>query len=198
MDGAAVVLDVFSRRVVGWAMAPAQNEHLVEQALRMALGGREPQATLLHHSDRGSEYPSDASLALLHSWGIQLSMSRTGNCYDNAVMERFFGTLKRECPMHFETRQQAHGAIFEYIECSDNRVRRHSVLGYLSPVDFELSQRSFSRLDPLHKGNNYKQASQRCISLWSYRQEKTMVVIGRVAERMHSQACRQEACMRVH
>ena len=137
----AVVLDVFSRLVVGWAMDSIQDEHLIEQALRMALGRREPRAELLHHSDRGSEYTSDAYLALLHSWGIQVSMSRTGNCYDNAVMERFFGTLKRECPMHFETRQQARGAIFEYIECFYNRVRRHSVLGYLSPVDFELSKR---------------------------------------------------------
>jgi putative transposase len=137
----AVVLDVFSRLVVGWAMAPVQDEHLVEQALRMALGRREPQAELLHHSDRGSEYTSDAYLALLKSWGIQVSMSRTGNCYDNAVMERFFGTLKRECPMQFETRQQARGAIFEFIEVFYNRVRRHSALGYLSPVDFELSKR---------------------------------------------------------
>jgi putative transposase len=137
----AVVLEVFSRLVVGWAMAPIQDERLVEQALRMALGRREPRAELLHHSNRGSEYTSDAYLALLKSWGIQLSMSRTGNCDDNAVMERFFGTLKRECPMHFETRQQARGAIFEYIEVFYNRVRRHSVLGYLSPVDFELSKR---------------------------------------------------------
>jgi transposase InsO family protein len=137
----AVVLDVFSRLVVGWAMDSIQDEHLVERALRMALGRREPRAELLHHSDRGSEYTSDAYLALLHSWGIQVSMSQTGNCYDNAVMERFFGTLKRECPMHFSTRQQACGAIFEYIECFYNRVRRHSVLGYLSPVDFELSKR---------------------------------------------------------
>ena len=125
----AVVLDIFSRLVVGWAMAPIQNESLVEQALRMALGRREPRADLLHYSDQGSEYTSDAYLALLRSWGIQVSMSRTGNRYDNAVMERFFGSLKRECPMTFETRQQARGAIFEYIEVFYNRVRRHSVLG---------------------------------------------------------------------
>lgn len=137
----AVVLDAFSRLVVGWAMDSIQDEHLIEQAQRMALGRREPHAELFHHSDRGSEYTSDAYLALLHSWGIQISMSRTGNCSDNAVMERFFGTLKRECPMHFETRQQARGAIFEFREVFSNRVRRHSVLGYLSPVDFELSQR---------------------------------------------------------
>jgi transposase InsO family protein len=137
----AVVLDLFSRFVVGWAMAETDDAHLVQEALRMALGRREPQAELLHHSDQGSEYTSDAYLALLKSRGIQLSMSRTGNCYDNAVMERFFGTLKRECPMAFATRQQARSAIFDYIECFYNRVRRHSTLGYLSPLAFELSKR---------------------------------------------------------
>jgi putative transposase len=136
-----LVLDLFSRLVVGWAMAETDDEHLVEQALRMALGRREPQANLLHHSDQGSEYTSHAYLARLASRGIQLSMSRTGNCYDNAVMERFFGTLKRECPMDFATRQQARSAIFDYIESFYNRVRRHSTLGYLSPIDFELSKR---------------------------------------------------------
>jgi len=137
----AVVLDLFSRLVVGWAMAETDDAHLVKEALRMALGRRQPQAALLHHSDQGSEYTSAAYLAVLKSWGIQLSMSRTGNCYDNAVMERFFGTLKRECPMDFATRQQARSAIFDYIESFYNRVRRHSTLGYLSPLDFELSKR---------------------------------------------------------
>jgi putative transposase len=137
----AVVLDLFSRLVVGWAMAETDDAHLVKEALHMALKRRQPQADLLHHSDQGSEYTSDAYLALLKSWGIQVSMSRTGNCYDNAVMESFFSTLKRECPMHFETRQQARSAIFDYIEGFYNRVRRHSTLGYLSPVDFELSKR---------------------------------------------------------
>ncbi len=122
-------------------MAETDDAHLVKEALRMALGRRQPQAALLHHSDQGSEYTSDAYLAVLKSWGIQLSMSRTGNCYDNAVMERFFGTLKRECPMDFATQQQARSAIFDYIESFYNRVRRHSTLGYLSPLDFELSKR---------------------------------------------------------
>jgi putative transposase len=137
----AVVLDLYSRMVVGWAMAASDDAHLVKEALHMAFKRRHPQADLLHHSDQGSEYTSDAYLALLKSWGIQLSMSRTGNCYDNAVMERFFGTLKRECPMDFATRQQARSAIFDYIESFYNRVRRHSTLGYLSPLDFELSKR---------------------------------------------------------
>ncbi len=108
---------------------------------RAALGRCKPQADLLHHSDQGSEYTSDTYLAVLTNWGIQFSMSRTGNFSDNAVMERFFGTLKRECPIDFETHQQARSAIFEYIESFYNWVRRHSTLDYLSPVDFELSKR---------------------------------------------------------
>lgn len=147
----AVVLDLFSRLVVGWAMATTQNEQLVEQALRMALGRRHPQAELLHHSDQGSEYTSDAYLAILASWGIQVSMSRVGNCYDNAVVERFFGTLKRECPMDFATRQQARSAVFAYIEGYYNPVRRHSTLGYVSPVEFEWSKLSFPCSDPPQK-----------------------------------------------
>ena len=137
----AVVLDICSRMVVGWAMAATEDARLVEQARRLALGRREPQADLLHHSDQGSEETSDAYLAVLKSWGIQLSMSRTGNCSDHAVMERFFGTLKRECPIDFEAHQQARRAIVEYIECFYHRVRRHSTLDSLSPVDFELSKR---------------------------------------------------------
>lgn len=117
----------------------------------MALGRRHPSAALLHHSDRGSEYTSDAYLAVLASWGIQVSMSRVGNCYDNAVVERFFGTLKRECPMDFATRQQARSAIFTYIEGYYNPVRRHSTLGYVSPAEFEWSKLSLPCSDPLQK-----------------------------------------------
>lgn len=136
----AAVLDLFSRAVVGWAMDATQDEALVEQALRMALSSRKPQAGLMHHSDRGSQYTSQGYQQLLDSWGIQVSMSRTGNCYDNAVMERFFGTLKGECVSHyvFETHEQARRTIFEYITCFYNRLRRHSSLDYLSPVQFEL------------------------------------------------------------
>lgn len=157
-------------------MASTQNERLVEQALRMALGRREPQAELVHHSDRGSEYTSDASLLLVRSWGIQISMSRTGNCYENAVMERFFGTLKRECPMQFETRQQARGPLFEYIEVFDHRVRRHSVLGYLSPVDVELSKRQVFGLDLQLKWINYKPNS--AVATKRQRMPKRALAIG--------------------
>jgi putative transposase len=135
----AAVLDLFSRRVVGWAMAANQDETLIEAAFQMALLGRHPPAGLLFHSDRGSQYTSDRYLALLAEVRVTVSMSRTGNCYDNAVTESFFGTLKGECVegSSFESRAQARLAIFEYIECFYNRVRRHSSLGYLSPVVYE-------------------------------------------------------------
>lgn len=135
----AAVLDLFSRKVVGWAMAARQDEQLVENALRMALQQRRPQADLLHHSDRGSQYTSQRYQGLLAEYGISVSMSRRGNCYDNAVSESFFGTLKRECvdPARFQTRAQARQAIFEYTEVFYNRVRRHSSLGYKSPVVYE-------------------------------------------------------------
>lgn len=135
----AVVLDLFSRRVVGWAMGASQDTSLVETALRMALLGRHPGAGLLFHSDRGSQYTSDAYRLLEASFDITVSMSRTGNCYDNAVTESFFGTLKVECVSGscFQSRAQARQTIFEYTECFYNRVRRHSSLGYKSPVIYE-------------------------------------------------------------
>jgi putative transposase len=136
----AAVLDLFSRAVVGWAMAPVQDEQLVSQALRMALLHRAPRAGLLHHSDRGCQYTSEAYQHLLAAHSITVSMSRKGNCYDNAVMERFWGTLKGECTSRylFEAQEHARGVIFEYIECFYNRIRRHSTLAYLSPVQYEL------------------------------------------------------------
>jgi putative transposase len=135
----AVVLDLYSRRVIGWAMAPTQDEALIEMAFRMALLGRHPLEGLLFHSDRGSQYTSDAYQALLADVGATVSMSRTGNCYDNAVTESFFGTLKDECVERtsFQTRGQAKQTIFEYVECFYNRVRRHSSLGYVSPAAYE-------------------------------------------------------------
>jgi len=136
----AAVLDLFSRRVVGWAMAARQDELLVENALRMALQQRCPQAGLLHHTDQGCQYTSQQYQEVLKKSGIKVSMSRRGNCYDNAVSESFFGTLKRECVerARFQTRAQARQAIFAYTECFYNRVRQHSTLGYKSPVAYEL------------------------------------------------------------
>ncbi len=135
----AVVLDLYSRRVIGWAMAAIQDEALIERAFQMALLARHPSSGMLFHSDRGSQYTSDAYRALLADVGAIVSMSRTGNCYDNAVTESFFGTLKGECVERtsFQTRGQARQTIFEYVECFYNRIRRHSSLGYVSPVAYE-------------------------------------------------------------
>jgi transposase InsO family protein len=134
----AVVLDLFSRRVVGWAMSATMNTALVVAALRMALLDRQPPAGLLHHSDQGCQYTASAYLACLIAASAQLSMSRVGNCYDNAVIESFFGTLKTECvTAPFDTQTLARTTIFEYLEVWYNRQRLHSALGYLSPVDFE-------------------------------------------------------------
>jgi transposase InsO family protein len=135
----AVVLDLFSRRVIGWAMAPRREDDLVLAALRMALAQRRPQAGLLHHSDRGSQYTSRDYQALLRAWGIEVSMSRKGECYDNALMESFFATLKGECTdrQRWASHSQARQAIFEYMEVFYNRQRRHSSLGYLNPIAYE-------------------------------------------------------------
>jgi transposase InsO family protein len=134
----AVVLDLFSRKVIGWAMSQKMDTALVETALRMALQGRRPSAGLLHHSDQGSQYTSAAYRDCLQAALAQLSMSGAGNCYDNAVMESFFGTLKTECvTAPFSTRALARTTIFEYIEVWYNRQRLHSTLGYHSPDDFE-------------------------------------------------------------
>ena len=134
----AVVLDLFSRKVVGWAMAERMNTALVERALHMALQTRQPGSTLLHHSDQGSQYTSATYQAKLRDANIQVSMSRVGNCYDNAVVESFFATLKAECvTSQFASHALAHTTIFEYIEAWYNRKRLHSTLGYLSPLEFE-------------------------------------------------------------
>src|SRR5689334_4861160 len=130
--------DVFSRKIVGWAMDEHMETALVEQALQMALTNRPHITALVHHSDRGSQYTSLAYGALLQQQGITASMSASGNCYDNAMKESFWATLKSECVVQpFATRAQARTAIFEYIEGFYNRQRLHSSLGYLSPDDFE-------------------------------------------------------------
>ena len=135
----AAVLDLFSRRVVGWSMASTMHSSLVRNALRMALAARQPQAGLLHHSDRGSQYAGYAYQSLLDDHHVIASMSRTGNCYDNATMESFFGTLKCELihDRHYQSRAEARQDVFEYIEVFYNRIRLHSSLGYLSPVEYE-------------------------------------------------------------
>lgn len=134
----AIVLDLFSRKVVGWAMAEQMNTALVDTALQMALLTRQPTHDLLHHSDQGSQYTSAAYQSSLTNANIKTSMSHVGNCYDNAVAESFFGTLKAECvTSQFATHALARTTIFEYIEVWYNRKRLHSTLGYLSPLEFE-------------------------------------------------------------
>ena len=134
----ATVLDLYSRRVVGWAMAEHMEARLVCDALDMAFTQRHPTSGLLHHSDQGRQYASAEYQALLAAHGVACSMSRRGNCYDNAVHESFFGTLKSECAeTRFPSRTVARQCVFEYIEVWYNRQRRHSTLGYLSPAEFE-------------------------------------------------------------
>ena len=135
----AGVLDLGSRRVVGWAMGESLETSLPMDALRMALRQRQPTGGLLHHSDRGCQYASEAYRAHLAAWNVTPSMSRRGNCYDNAAMESFWSTLKEELVhrTHFESRAQAASAIFDYIEIFYNRERLHSALGFMSPVEFE-------------------------------------------------------------
>jgi putative transposase len=135
----SVVLDLYSRIVVGWAMEPYLTDTLTKKALKMALDRRQPQPGLLHHSDRGSQYASASYQKVLTHHRALASMSRTGNVYDNAPMESFFATLKIELVHHrnYITRRQAISDIFEYIEVFYNRQRLHSALGYVSPMQFE-------------------------------------------------------------
>jgi putative transposase len=133
----AVILDLFSRKVIGWSMQERMQTRLVGDALRMALGTRKVSGELIHHSDRGSQYASKEYQKMLA--GITCSMSRKGDCWDNAVVESFFSSLKREWVQdkRYATRAEARADIFHYIEVWYNRKRRHSTLGYLSPAEFE-------------------------------------------------------------
>lgn len=135
----AAVMDLFSRRVVGWSMSATMTAQLVTDALVMAIWRRGRSHTVLHHSDRGSQYTSEPFQRLLADHGVTCSMSRAGNVWDNAVMESFFSSLKTErtAAKLYHTRAQAKADVFDYIECFYNPRRRHSTLGYLSPVEFE-------------------------------------------------------------
>lgn len=139
----ATTMDLYSRKIVGWAMSSCITAELVVDALVMAIDLRSPPPGLVHHSDRGVQYAAHAFQGLLEENGITCSMSGKGNCYDNAVKESFFHTLKTEhCDHeHYRTRAQARSSVFEYIEVFYNRTRLHSTLGYRSPVEFEDQQR---------------------------------------------------------
>jgi transposase InsO family protein len=134
----AVILDLYGRRVVGWALRRRMSQELALEALRRAIALRNPGPGLIHHSDRGSQYASRAYQKLLRSRGILCSMSRKGNCWDNAVAESFFRSLKTEgLDLPLTTREEANRCLFDYIEVFYNRKRLHSFLGYVSPADFE-------------------------------------------------------------
>ena len=136
----AAVLDLWSRRIVGWATAPTLHATLAESALRQAIRARKPAKGLLHHSDRGCQYVESEYVKLLEAYEISRSMSRAGNCYDNAVMESFWSTLKGDTALDIvepASRFEAELAVFDYIETFYNRTRRHTSLGSVSPVAFE-------------------------------------------------------------
>jgi putative transposase len=135
----AAILDLYTRRIVGWAMSERMTSDLTMTALRMAIHSRQPGPGLIHHSDQGSQYTDGAYQALLKEHGIQVSMNGVGSWYDNAPMESFFGTLKSERVHHclYHTRDEARPDLFFYIEAFYNRRRRHSALGYLSPEAYE-------------------------------------------------------------
>jgi putative transposase len=150
----ATVLDLFSRRIIGLAMSDRMTDDLVISALQQALYHRQPNTQLTHHSDRGSQYTSKDFRNLLRKYCIVASMSGTGCCYDNAAMESFYHTLKTEHIYfeHYNTREEARRSIFEYVEVFYNRQRRHSTLGYVSPMTFEKQwqQRSGVSLHSVH------------------------------------------------
>jgi putative transposase len=135
----AAIMDLYSRRIVGWSVSDRMRRQLPIDALRQALLERKPASGLIHHSDQGSQYASIDYQMMLRRNGIKGSMNRAGNCYDNAVMESFFSSLKREWVRgkDYATRSEARHDLFEYIEVFYNRKRRHSTLGQVSPAEFE-------------------------------------------------------------
>jgi putative transposase len=135
----AVVMDLHSRRIIGWSLNSQMVEELTKNALNMAISNRKITDKIIHHSDQGSQYGSDDYQRILKEQNMISSMSRKGECYDNAVVESFFKTIKVELTYgrRFTSREEARTAVFEYIEIFYNRKRLHSTLGYLSPVDFE-------------------------------------------------------------
>ena len=149
----AAIVDLYARLVVGWTMSAVNDRRLTIAALDQALRRRCPEAGLLHHSDQGSTYASEDYQDLLEARGIVCSMSRRGNCYDNAVMESFFATVKSELGEHFESHGDAKLAVFEYIEVFYNQRRRHSTLGQISPAAYERqTARAIANVTVVHGG----------------------------------------------
>lgn len=140
----AVVQDIFNREMIGWSVMESLSAEIVKNALKMAIKNRMPQPGIIFHSDRGSQYTSSMVRHILHQYGFRQSMSSKGSCYDNAITETFFSTLKKELVYLtvFETKEQAKCEIFEFIEIFYNRKRLHSSLGYMSPVDYRMKFRN--------------------------------------------------------
>ena len=137
----AIVMDLYSRKIIGWSMAHRMSDQLTIQALQSAIDARQPRRGLIHHSDQGSQYSSRAYQSVVKSNGMISSMSQKGNCYDNAVVESFFHTLKTEHAsfQRYKTRREAKRDLFEWIEVYYNRKRRHSTLDYVSPAEYEMA-----------------------------------------------------------
>jgi transposase InsO family protein len=156
----AVVLDVYNREIIGWSLDQRASADLILNALRMAVNNRRPDAGIIFHSDRGSQYTAARFRNTLGHYGFIQSMSGKGNCYDNAITESFFSTLKKELVylIKFETRNQAATEIFEFIEIFYNRKRLHSALGYMSPSEFNLNQKAENKKEELLINNNQRVA----------------------------------------
>lgn len=139
----AIILDLYSRQIVGWAMSQKPDRYLVKDALLMAIRHRKPKPGLIHHTDQGIQYASSDYQALLKANNMIVSMSRKGNCHDNAVAESFFSNLKNEliCHRNFANHDEARSAIFDYIEVFYNRQRIHQTLGYKTPIAYEMMRR---------------------------------------------------------
>jgi transposase InsO family protein len=168
----AAILDLFSRFVVGWAVSAINDRHLTLKALDMALKRRCPDGGLLHHSDQGCTYASEDYQRMLDAHGITCSMSRRGDCYDNAVMEAFFSSVKSETADRFESCGEAKMELFDYIEVFYNQRRRHSTLGQISPAEFE-RRKNEEGVDPMEnrKARGFPQAPHP--SSFSMKEEKT-------------------------
>jgi transposase InsO family protein len=168
----AAILDLFSRYVVGWAVSVVNDRHLTIKAVEMAIKRRCPEAGLLHHSDQGCTYASEDYQRWLTTHGITCSMSRRGNCYDNAVIESFFSTVKSELGEHFDSNGDAKMELFDYIEVFYNQRRRHSTLGQISPAEFE-RRKNEEGVDPMEnrKRRGFPQVPHP--SSFSLKEEKT-------------------------
>ena len=167
----AAILDLFSRFVVGWAVSAVHDRHLALKALGMALKRRCPDVGLLHHSDQGCTYASEDYQRMLDAYGITCSMSRRGNCYDNAVMEAFFSTVKSEVADRFESCGEAKMELFDFIEVFYNQRRRHSTLGQISPAEFE-RRKNEEGVDPMQNRPERGFAQAPHPSVFSQREER--------------------------